>query len=416
MSIMIEKFSLGVGDRFGKEGTAQLDALQKALEAGVRIVPVWNKSNREHTLIGTEPADTRAAADRAVRDFGWKEPYHLDADHIGLKTVDRFLPHCDFFTIDVADFIGQPESESGKISEILSPLVGRCFPELGLDRALDKEMLAAFSASYGRAMNEAAAIYHHIAAGGKEFIAEVSTDEAETPQSPLELFLILGALAKQGVMVQTIAPKFSGRFNKGVDYVGNLSNFLAEFERDLVAIQMAVAEFGLPENLKISVHSGSDKFSLYRPVHQILAKHNAGLHLKTAGTTWLEEVTGLALHGGDCLDIAKEIYLAALLRIDELSAPYATVIDIDRNALPDAPTVRSWSGADFAGALSHEPSDPRFNSSMRQLVHVAFKVAAEMGARFSQALDTARPEISRCVTDNLHRRHIQPLFLPAAAR
>jgi hypothetical protein len=411
----LEKFSLGVGDRFGREGIAQLAALQKAAAAGVEVIPVWNKSNREHTLIGSTPADTRSAAEAAVKAAGWSAPYHLDADHIGLKTVDRFLPHCDFYTIDVADFIGR-EADAGDASAVrdsLRPLIGKSFPELGLDRPLDAAAVEEFLRSYAFVIREAGKIYRHIESsrGKDNFIAEVSTDEAETPQSPLDLFLLLGALAGEGVRVQTIAPKFTGRFNKGVDYVGDVKRFTLEFERDLVALRAAVVQFGLPENLKISVHSGSDKFSLYGPIRELLRKHGAGLHLKTAGTTWLEEVIGLALAGGNCLEIAKEIYAKAFDRIDELSQPYATVIDIRRDQLPDPSVVAGWDGGALAAALTHEPSSPKFNSSLRQLVHVSFKVAAEMGPAYLHALDAARATIASCVTGNLFERHVKPLFL-----
>jgi hypothetical protein len=239
----------------------------------------------------------------------------------------------------------------------------------------------------------------------------VSTDEAETPQNPLELFLILGALAGEGVQVQTIAPKFTGRFNKGVDYVGDVGKFTYEFEQDLVALRMAVKEFGLPENLKISVHSGSDKFSLYAPIRELVRKHGAGLHLKTAGTTWLEEVIGLALAGGSGLVIAKDIYARAFGRIDELSKPYATVIDIDRTLLPAPAEVAKWDGTSLAAALTHDQSDSRYNPHMRQLVHVSFKVAAEMGQVYLDAIEQARATIEPCVTRNLYDRHIRPLFI-----
>src|SRR5437868_14058230 len=107
-NLTLPKFSIGVGDRFAHQAKAQLAACIKAANAGVEVVPVWNKSNREHTIIGSEPTATRAAADAAVRELGWAKPYHVDADHIRLDTVDRFLPACDFYTIDVADSIGHP--------------------------------------------------------------------------------------------------------------------------------------------------------------------------------------------------------------------------------------------------------------------------------------------------------------------
>ena len=106
--LKLNKYSVGVGDRFAHQAKAQLQACVKTLEQGVEVVPVWNKSNREHNIIGSEPSSVRAAADAAVKALGWKLPYFCDADHITAETVERFLKPCDFFTIDVADFIGQP--------------------------------------------------------------------------------------------------------------------------------------------------------------------------------------------------------------------------------------------------------------------------------------------------------------------
>ena len=106
--LLLGKFSFGMGDRFAHQGKAQLRACVLATQLGADIVPVWNKSNREHTFIGTEPSSLRAEADAAVKALGWKKPYHVDADHIRLETVDRFIAPSDFFTIDVADSIGQP--------------------------------------------------------------------------------------------------------------------------------------------------------------------------------------------------------------------------------------------------------------------------------------------------------------------
>jgi hypothetical protein len=169
--------------------------------------------------------------------------------------------------------------------------------------------------------------------------------------------------------------------------------------------------FGLPASLKISVHTGSDKFSLYPIIHRALAKHDAGLHLKTAGTTWLEEVIGVAQSGAKGLAIAKRIYAQALARFDELCKPYATVVEIDRMWLPPAAEVDTWTSEAFVKALRHDQACAEFNVHLRQLVHVAFRVAAEMGEEFRAALDEAREIAGRCVTDNLFDRHIKPLFL-----
>src|SRR5213595_3918775 len=108
--LKLSKFSVGVGDRFAQQAEAQLRAFVLATDKGVEIVPVWNKSNREHLIVGSEPSSVRAAAEAAVKKLGWTKTHHVDADHIRLETVDRFVPHSDFFTIDVADSIGKPAS------------------------------------------------------------------------------------------------------------------------------------------------------------------------------------------------------------------------------------------------------------------------------------------------------------------
>ncbi len=150
----------------------------------------------------------------------------------------------------------------------------------------------------------------------------------------LNFFSYLKCLASENIPVQTIAPKFSGRFNKGVDYVGDPRSLQRNLNLILLVIDFAVKEFGLPENLKMSMHSGSDKFAIYPHIGSIIRKYDKGIHLKTAGTTWLEEVIGLAESGGEALDFVKEIYIKSLEKIDELCAPYADVIDIMISSLP----------------------------------------------------------------------------------
>ncbi|NLC80792.1 MAG: hypothetical protein GX748_06370, partial [Lentisphaerae bacterium] len=217
-------------------------------------------------------------------------------------------------------------------------------------------------------------------------------------------------VADEGIPVQTIAPKFTGRFNKGVDYVGDPQVFAAEFDADVCVTREAVRRFGLPASLKLSVHSGSDKFSLYPAIAQTLARRRAGVHIKTAGTTWLEELIGLAKSGGDGLAIAKEIYRLALIRFDELCAPYATVIDVQRARLPRLDEVEGWSAGRFAATLKHVPTDTQFNSDFRQFMHVSFKIAAELGPRYLDTLRACQPVVAKHVTENLYARHLQPLF------
>jgi len=411
----LPRFTFGMGDRFAHQGEAQLSAVQSAAARGVPLHPVWNKSNREHTLIGTKPDDLREEADAAVRALGWTAPYFVDADHINLHTVDGFLAASDFFTLDVADYSGKPASPEAMAAflEKRSGLVGRHqLPLVDEPLEITRNDLERTAGKFLWAMEEAGRIYRHIGAAkpADSFAVEVSVDETDTPQTPGELLIILAMIADEGIPAQTIAPKFTGRFNKGVDYVGDLAAFEREFDADLAVLAYAVREFGLPDSLKISVHSGSDKFSLYPIIRKLLARHGAGLHLKTAGTTWLEEVAGLAEAGGEALAIAKEIYAAALPQAEELIKPYAPVVDIDISTLPAIATVGGWSSQDFVSVLNHDAACPKYDPQFRQFIHVAFKIAAGMGARYTDALKLNRAIIGRRVHDNLLKKHIEPLF------
>jgi len=414
--ISLDRFSIGVGDRFAHQAKAQLQACILASNAGVAVIPVWNKSNREHTIIGSEPTSVREAADAAVNELGWKLPYFCDADHINLSTVERFLPSCDFYTIDVADYIGKPADPDSidrfvnRHTELLGaiPIQASAHPvEISL------ELLRRTAAKFLFSVQEAGKIYRRIEAskGVGQFIPEVSMDETDAPQTPAELLIILAAIGDESIPIQTIAPKFSGRFNKGVDYVGDAAQFANELALDIGAIQHAVTAYALPSNLKLSIHSGSDKFSIYPAIHKAIEQFSAGVHLKTAGTTWLEEVIGLAEAGGDGLELAKEIYAEAFAHAAELCVPYATVIDIDPARLPAPSNVAHWSSADLTEALRHNEQSPAYNPSFRQLLHVGFKVAAKLGDRYLDLLKSNEEIIARNVTENLFARHIGPVFL-----
>jgi hypothetical protein len=263
------------------------------------------------------------------------------------------------------------------------------------------------------AVQEAGRIYRHLVArlGAGRFITEISMDETDSPQTPPELLIILAAIADENIPIQTIAPKFTGRFNKGVDYSGDLAQFEKEFSDDLAVIAFAVKQYALPDNLKLSVHSGSDKFSIYAPIRRALCRFDAGVHVKTSGTTWLEELIGLAEAGGEGLDFAKKVYAKAYADREALCAPYAAVIDIDPGETPAPSEVLEWSSAEFTEALRHVPSSPRFNPHFRQLLHIGYKAAAKMGQRYVDLLEACEDSISRNVTENLYDRHIRPLFL-----
>ena len=413
--MQLEKYSFGIGDRFGQQGLAQLEALIKAKEAGIEIVPVWNKSNREHQIIQSSPEDTFLEADAAVLALQWKASYYVDADHINLKTVDPFLDHANFFTLDVADYIGSDitEEELQRFLKEASAYEGELvIPGIDKPFRVSSDLLIKTARSFLGAVREAAAIYKHIAdiKGADNFIAEVSMDEVEAAQTPVELFFILMMIKQYGIPAQTIAPKFTGRFNKGVDYVGDASLFRKEFEEDLLVIDFAVLTFGLPENLKLSVHSGSDKFTIYPIMGDLIKKHNKGIHVKTAGTTWLEEMIGLAMAGEEALQMAKDIYRRAYERQDELCGPYSTVIDIDPATLPLPEDVQQWDGEKFATTLRNIPAHPNYHSGFRQLIHVGYKVAAELGKAYLSMVRKHSEIVGEQVMTNIYERHIQRLF------
>lgn len=410
------KYSIGVGDRFSHQGKAQLSGIMKANEKGnLDINPVWNKSNREHIYVGSKPADTRIEADNAVKALNYKGQYFVDADHINLSTVEPFIAVSDFFTLDVAAFIGK-ESKKEEIDSFIASCekyTGELhIPGISEPLNITKELLEDIANKFLAATQQASEIYEHLKEekGVGNFITEVSMDEVESPQTPVEMLFILKMLADKKVPVQTIAPKFTGRFNKGVDYVGDLEQFAKEFEEDVLIIDYAVKEFGLPEELKLSVHSGSDKFSIYPIISETITKHNKGLHLKTAGTTWLEEVIGLALAGGEALDLAKKIYANSINRKDELCAPYADVIDIDSSKLPTVEEVNGWTSEKYANTLRHIPGHPDYNPNFRQLIHVAYAVAAEMGADYTNLLEKYADVVASCVEENIYDRHLKRLF------
>ena len=411
----LPRFSFGVGDRFGHEATAQLSAFQQLARAGIQVAPVWNKSHREHGFIGSHPEDVRAAAASAIVESGWDGPWYVDADHIRLDTVDGYLESSDFFTIDVADSIGQPADESD-IRTFISAHPELCKPGF---HPWHHQGHTSFGRRYrgvlsGSTTRPAETRRRSTTISLRNEVTTLSSKSAWTRRTshktPPELLVILALLADEKIPVQTVAPKFTGRFNKGVDYVGDLGQFEQEFSDDVAVCSFAVQQYGLPDTLKLSVHSGSDKFSLYPIIRRVLKATGAGVHLKTAGTTWLEELIGLAEAGGDGLQLVRDVYRYAIEHRDELCGPYATVIDIDPNCLLSVEDFGALSGPDTAATIRHIQNDKRFNPHVRQLLHIAFKVAAGEGARYTDLLKEHRAIVADQVTTNLYERHLLPLF------
>jgi hypothetical protein len=407
------RFSLGCGDRFGYEGRAQLRAFVLARQQGIPVVPVWNKSHREHRLTGTRPADVRREADEAVAALGWSEPYYVDADHVTASTLADFVTDCDFFTLDVAEAIGRPpppEAEA-RLRDRARTWLGRPLPlPYGDWRPTAAELDAAVRRQ-AAPIEAARAAWERLRAllGERSVHVEVSMDETSQPQSLADLWVILIGLADAGVPVHTLAPRFPGAFHKGVDYEGDPTQFGRRLEEALTLLRYAREELGIPAHARLSLHSGSDKFRLYPVIREVLHRTGEGLHVKTAGTTWLEEVVGLVRAGSEGAAIVREIYRRALDQAATLLAPYAAVVSVDVSRLPPAHELAAWSADHLAAAIVHDPSSPKYWPELRQFFHVAYPVAAAI-PEFHEALRAYREFIEPGVTFNLLERHLRPLF------
>ena len=314
----------------------------------------------------------------------------------GWKRWTASSRHSDFFTIDVADTIGKPAARGGR--------EGVCGPPSRTHRH-DLPFRTLTSRLTSRAPKSSASPTSFCSpcrTRGK-FTGTSPRPRARRISSPKfrwtkptarrrrrNCSIILAAMADEKIPLQTIAPKFTGRFNKGVDYVGDVKQFEKEFNEDLAVIAFAIQKYGLPPSLKLSVHSGSDKFSIYEPMRRALKKFDAGVHIKTAGTTWLEELIGLAEAGGDGLEIAKEIYAYAIEHVDEFCAPYATVIDIDQAKLPARGGGERLEFAAIRRRAAARPEEPGLQSQFPPVAARQLQSRRQEGRPLSQRAEKTR--------------------------
>ena len=214
-------------------------------EKGVDITPVWNKSFREHQIIGSTQLDVKAEAKNAVESLNWKNSYFIDADHINLDSVDLFIESSDFFTIDVAKHLNKKtdSNELNKYIHSCSDLVGEIkIPGIDKKYSVSDAELIDIGNKYLFAVNNALTVYQMIEQrkGKGNFVIEISMDEVDKPQHPIELLFILKMLADKKVPVNSIAPKFVGKFNKGIDYEGDIQSVANDFEEALLIFDYSV--------------------------------------------------------------------------------------------------------------------------------------------------------------------------------
>jgi hypothetical protein len=334
------ELSVGTGDRMGLATPGHIRAVRDV--GNVAPIPA-QQSMRENDRTGRSPQQVLDEAMWGVFQEGWRLPWGADADH--LKTTDD-VDLCvasayTFYTVDPGDHVDN-EAHTAPLPRLLEKVQALPWPDLEdtpadlkrryLDRPFDVEgtvlrfdetSLARAAAKYGRAIAHSARMYRHLAAamGDRPFELEVSVDETETPTSPLEHLLVASELRRLGVQWVSLAPRYVGRFEKGADYIGDLEELDAE-----LSCHAAIARTLGP--YKLSIHSGSDKFSAYPLFH----RHAADLvHLKTAGTSYLEALRAIARVDPSFF---REILALARARYDEDRATYHVSAEVQRVPRP----------------------------------------------------------------------------------
>ena len=411
--MQIPSFSFGFGDRFSLHGNAFISAIQEI--EGKSIFPVWNKSHTEYYRTGDKPQQMRDTIEKFRISSNWHGKYAQDADHVTLENIDEYVNSCDYFTIDVSSFIRKLAhyDEMDTFIKSNQKYIGRLeIPGMKDSFQVFENVITSYAGMYLLAAKKAGELYQYISEKrkGKPFITEISMDEVNYSHSPLELFFILNALAFYKVDFQLISPKFIGRFNKNIDYVGKIEQFEAELNMYLLIMQFAIQEFDLNKNLKLSLHSGSDKFSLFPIINKTLKKHNTGIHIKTSGIGWLTAISTISKKGKAELDLIRNFYRDAYLNFSEIITHFDKVTDINKHNLPEIDQVLKWQGEDFEEALTISESNKNYNPTFRQFMSCAYGVVANKPDLYKQFVKENIDEINQKIKIDLVELYFRPLF------
>ena len=308
--------SFGFGDRLGLATPGHIASVR-----GTTFAPIFaQQSVRENTRTGRSPQQVMDDARRAVEVAKWDSPWGADADH--LKTLDDIHPFVEagytFFTVDPGEYVDNSadtdslEMLEHKVASVNWDQLSALYLHQNKEQIwgrFERESLMRATAKYGKAIQQAVTMFERLSQMKDQFDFEVSIDETDSPTSPLEHFYIANELTRLDVLFTSLAPRFIGRFEKGVDYIGDLDVLDAELGQHAAV----TSYFG---TYKLSLHSGSDKFSVY----PLVAKHwGERVHVKTAGTSYLEALRVLAkydpdlflkvyLLGRECYELDKRTY------------------------------------------------------------------------------------------------------------
>ena len=316
--------SFGFGDRLGLATPGHIAAVK-----GTKFAPIFaQQSVRENTRTGRTPQQVMDDAKRAVDAAKWDAPWGADADH--LKTVDDIPPFIaagyTFFTVDPGEHVDNG-ADTDSIDVLKQKVARLNWDELSalylsgsgeqVWGQFEAESLMRATVKYGRAIQHAVSMFKRLSELTDAFDFEVSVDETNSPTTPLEHFFIANELTRKGVKFTSLAPRFIGRFEKGVDYIGDLNALDVELSKHAAV----TAHFG---TYKLSLHSGSDKFSVY----PLVAKHwGERLHVKTAGTSYLEALRVLAKHEPD---LFMKIYMLGRERYETDKKTYHVSADLSK--------------------------------------------------------------------------------------
>lgn len=403
--------SAGMGDRLGLATPGHVRALRAT---SGKLLPIFaQQSIREMQRTGRNPQQVIDDATWGVFEEGWRDGMGADADH--LKTTED-IDAClsagyTFYTIDPGAFVNDLthhedlsllNEQIDEFPAYLQPqttgLLDKSYTIEGFRIKIDEHILVKAIVKYGQAIDQVFKMYQHLqkVAGKQPFEVEVSMDETETPTTPAEHVYIASELRRLGVHWVSFAPRFVGRFEKGVDYIGDLDVFETELD-----IHAAIArQFG---PYKLSLHSGSDKFSIY-PIFS--EKTNGLSHLKTAGTSYLEALRTIA---DVDQDLFREIYIFARQHFERDKQSYHISAQIHNAPAPDQ--IQDWSGL-----------LDQFDA--REILHVTFgsvltEKSSDGTSRFYDRLITLLEQNRQVYFSHLEahfRRHLHPFSTTGSAR
>ncbi|WP_117161498.1 tagaturonate epimerase family protein [Paraliobacillus sp. X-1268] len=320
--------TMGLGDRLGLASPGHIETIKP-----YRVKPILaQQSIRELTLTNRSMIDILDAAAFAVFQEGYKDGYGADGDHIKLeKDIEYALSlGISFLTLDCSDQI-RNDLETISVSDIegeyeklpaatrdyyYETYFNKQFDVNGLEIDYDKVDVIKNALLYGEALDYTEHVYKtYIQNAEKQIDFEISIDETETITSPAAHFFVANELIRRGVNVTSLAPRFCGEFQKGIDYIGDIT----QFEKELKAHAIISQYFGY----KLSIHSGSDKFSVFPSI----GEHTNGLlHIKTAGTNWLEAVRVIAAINPE---LYRRMHVHALEHFEETLQYYHITPNLD---------------------------------------------------------------------------------------